>query len=66
MFTKQHYEAIAHIIDSQTYIKSPGPDHADWEVGTALDKVGLINALVALFEKDNKLFQANKFIKACK
>lgn len=53
MFTKQHYEAIARIINTQT------------QGNGAIHKNGLVQALADMFEADNERFNRDKFFTRC-
>ena len=59
MFTKQHYEAIARIIDNQTLLNDQEPE------GTAVHKLGLVMSLADMFKSDNLRFDTNRFFQAC-
>jgi len=56
MFGRQHYKAIAKIIREAT----PRVLSTDY---TLLDKESLVSGLVSFFERDNPLFDEDKFRK---
>lgn len=56
MFTKQHYEAIANIIDESRRI------NLDYEY---LDTDKVVERLADFFETDNERFDRDRFYTAC-
>ena len=61
MFTRQHYKAIANIIEKHT-------DEINDEVHNhymIVPRNTLINELADYFAQDNPLFDQDKFLKAC-
>jgi len=60
MFTKQHYKAIAGIIDGKTCVQILSNNPMDY-----ISKEQLVEALCNFFANDNPRFDANKFITAC-
>lgn len=63
MFTKQHYKAIAEIIDSNTQHK--GPPQNDIDEGVRRGGKYIALALADYFPDDNPLFDRQKFLEAC-
>ena len=60
MFTKQHYVAIAKIIDGKTCVQLLSNNPFDYIL-----KSQVIDALASMFEADNYRFDREKFIEAC-
>lgn len=60
MFTKQHYEAIAKILDGKTCVQILSDNPSLY-----LLKQQVVEALANMFEEDNERFNRNKFFDAC-
>ncbi len=58
--TRKHYIFIAKIIKDNTII------HKDKPMKSTINKDCLIVDLCVMFKDDNKLFNSDRFIKACK
>jgi len=60
MFTRQHYKAIAKILNDQTCVQllSKNPN-------LYLLKANVVKALANLFAEDNPHFNYDKFFRAC-
>jgi hypothetical protein len=64
MFTKQHYKAIAEIINNRKVTND------NYCCGCELDgaektRLHIVNQLAGYFAQDNELFDREKFLKAC-
>lgn len=60
MFTKQHYKAIAKIVNGKTCVQLLNENPFDY-----LLKEQVIEALITLFQEDNPHFDPKQFIDAC-
>lgn len=60
MFTRQHYKAIAKIVDGKTCVQFLSNNPFDY-----LSKNQLVDALADMFQDDNPNFNREKFTKAC-
>lgn len=61
MFTRQHYKAIAEILDGKTCVQILSPE----EPSLYLQKQQVVEALANMFEEDNERFDRDKFFDAC-
>jgi len=60
MFTRQHYKAIAKILNNQTCVQLLDNDPQHY-----LLKRDVVRALANLFANDNPRFNYDKFFRAC-
>lgn len=67
--TKKHYEMVAGTINKSLLLAGYNPDTYIWHKekdNTIATLLHLVSNLAEKFEDDNKLFQRDKFIAACK